>query len=72
MFTTYRNVAERHAFQTRFRLGVEYSSHIAVRCKDTGLGLAFYHLVVEAHGGEITAQDAPGSGSDSVTWIPRQ
>jgi len=40
--------------------------------KGTGLGLAFCRLVVEAHGGEITVQDAPGGGSDFVLWLPAQ
>jgi signal transduction histidine kinase len=39
--------------------------------KGTGLGLAFCRLVVEAHGGEIKVQDAPGGGSDFVAWIPQ-
>ena len=38
--------------------------------KGTGLGLAFCRLVVDAHGGEITVEDAPGGGSDFVLWIP--
>ncbi|MCI0396182.1 MAG: ATP-binding protein, partial [Chloroflexi bacterium] len=39
--------------------------------KGTGLGLTFCRMVVEAHGGEIIVQDAPGGGSDFVFWLPQ-
>ena len=39
--------------------------------KGTGLGLAFCRLVVEAHGGQIKVDDAPGGGSDFIFWLPQ-
>lgn len=38
--------------------------------KGAGLGLAFCRLVVQQHGGQIRAADAPGGGSDFTFWIP--
>lgn len=37
-----------------------------------GLGLAFCRLAVEAHGGEIWAQDNPEGGSEFCFWLPAQ
>ncbi len=39
--------------------------------KGAGLGLAFCRLVVEAHGGQIWVEDAPGGGSDFIFWLPQ-
>ena len=36
-----------------------------------GLGLAIVHGVVDAHGGRITAEDAPGGGAAFVVCLPR-
>ncbi|HZD10369.1 MAG TPA: HAMP domain-containing sensor histidine kinase [Candidatus Binatia bacterium] len=40
--------------------------------KGTGLGLAFCRLAVEAHGGTIWVQDAPGGGSEFIMKMPRE
>ncbi len=40
--------------------------------KGTGLGLAFCRLAVEAHGGQIWVEDAPGGGSDFKMQMPRE
>ena len=35
-----------------------------------GLGLTFARFLVEAHGGEIWAESAPGTGTSFVFWLP--
>jgi len=37
----------------------------------TGLGLAFVHRIVEAHGGRVEVQSAPGSGTTFAVILPR-
>ncbi len=46
-----------------FERFVQLSDQIARR-RGTGLGLSFCHLAVEAHGGQIWVDDAPGGGSE--------
>ncbi|HEB71092.1 MAG TPA: ATP-binding protein, partial [Nitrospirae bacterium] len=40
------------------------------RYSGTGLGLAICKEIVEAHNGSITAENAPGSGSNFIILIP--
>ena len=40
------------------------------RRRGTGLGLSFCRLAVEAHGGKIWVDDAPGGGSDFAFTLP--
>ena len=44
--------------------------NIQGRRTGTGLGLAFCRLVVEAHGGQIILESAPGQGSTFVVRLP--
>ncbi len=56
-------------FQKFVQLGDDGVSSVR---KGAGLGLAFCSLVVQEHGGEIRVEDAPGSGSDFIFWLPKQ
>jgi signal transduction histidine kinase len=46
------------------------SQHEKARRKGTGLGLYFCKLAVEAHGGEIWVESAPGMGSNFIIRMP--
>jgi two-component system sensor histidine kinase SenX3 len=38
--------------------------------RGSGVGLALVRHVVEAHGGAVTVQSAPGQGSRFTLWLP--
>jgi len=38
--------------------------------KGTGLGLAITHEIIEAHGGHIRVESAPGGGATFTVWLP--
>jgi signal transduction histidine kinase len=38
--------------------------------RGSGVGLALVRHIVEAHGGEVTVQSAPGQGSRFTLWLP--
>jgi signal transduction histidine kinase len=40
--------------------------------RGSGVGLALVRHVVQAHGGEVTVQSAPGRGSRFTLWLPLQ
>jgi two-component system OmpR family sensor kinase len=38
--------------------------------RGTGIGLAMVQQVVVSHGGEVTVESAPGTGSVFTMWLP--
>ena len=43
---------------------------VTAKAKGTGLGLALSRVIIEAHGGEVTATTAKRGGSAFRMWLP--
>jgi signal transduction histidine kinase len=54
-------------FKRFYRLPEHRDNHTG-----TGLGLFICHQIVQAHGGEIIAESAPGKGMSVHVFLPRQ
>lgn len=61
--------AERAAIFQRFVRGREAQEK---RIRGTGIGLALVKSIVEAHGGQIVLDSAPGQGSTFILRIPKE
>ena len=59
--------AELHLLFDRYR---QLSSAKKTKQKGTGLGLAICKLIIEAHGGQITAQSEQGKGTTFSITLP--
>ena len=47
-----------------------FDPYFTTKPKGTGLGLAIVHKIVEAHGGRIALQSAPGAGTRFQITLP--
>lgn len=47
-----------------------FDPFFTTKAHGTGLGLAVSYQIIEAHGGRIEVQSAPGKGSDFTIWLP--
>jgi len=47
-----------------------FQPYVTTKPQGTGLGLAIAHQAVTAHGGTLTAEDAPGGGTTLVCTFP--
>ncbi|HSG28516.1 MAG TPA: HAMP domain-containing sensor histidine kinase [Candidatus Krumholzibacterium sp.] len=58
----------RHVFEKYYRVGTGDRHDV----KGFGLGLSYVRLIVEAHGGSVSATSRPGMGSTFTVRIPRR
>lgn len=49
-----------------------FDPFFTTRAKGTGLGLYNCHKIIEAHGGNIVIEDAPGGGTKVIVMVPEQ
>ncbi|MDR2488006.1 MAG: PAS domain S-box protein [Desulfovibrio sp.] len=49
-----------------------FTPYFTTKVSGAGLGLAIVHQIVEEHGGEISVESAPGSGSSFTLLLPLQ
>ncbi|MGH8210368.1 MAG: sensor histidine kinase [Steroidobacteraceae bacterium] len=49
-----------------------YRGRNAAGITGTGVGLYFVKMVVDLHGGAVTAQSREGGGSRFTVWLPRE
>ena len=47
-----------------------FDPFFTTKANGTGLGLAVSYQIIEAHGGRIEVQSAPGEGSEFIIWLP--
>jgi signal transduction histidine kinase len=62
----------REAFERIFEKFGQVESRLAGHKMSTGLGLTFCKMAVEAHGGRIWVESAPGKGSTFFFTLPLQ
>lgn len=49
-----------------------FEANVSQRSGGSGIGLALVHAVVQAHGGQVSADHAPGGGARFILIIPTQ
>ena len=52
-------------------LGAAFDPFVTTRAQGTGLGLAIARRIAAAHGGELSLESVPGSGTTAAVTIPR-
>jgi two-component system sensor histidine kinase FlrB len=52
-------------------LGAAFEPFVTTRAQGTGLGLAIARRIAAAHGGELSLQSVPGTGTTAEVSIPR-
>ena len=55
-----------------FNFFVRAQSSTSIQAKGTGLGLAIVDILIQAHGGRVRVESAPGQGSTFIIGLPVQ